>query len=133
MDDTATTRTPSGTEGGQAQPAQWGPDSPLTGVERSMSRPVSVGIVLLLVVANTIGWLWFVNHQDEQLQMLQSQVADVGLSVPSPTTDPALCWLIGADARAAGHAEALVGQMTTSGLDTECIDAVTRGANGYGR
>ena len=64
---------------------------------------------------------------------LQSQVADVGLSVPSPTTDPALCWLIGADARAAGHAEALVGQMTTSGLDTECIDAVTRGAKGYGR
>jgi hypothetical protein len=133
MDETATTGTPPGTAGGQGQPAQGGPDSPLMGVERSMSRPVSVGLVLLLVVANAIGWLWFVNHQDEQFQMLQSQVADVQVSVPSGAMDPALCWLIGAEAGAAGHGKALVGQVTTSGLDTECVDAVTRGANGYGR
>jgi hypothetical protein len=133
MDETATTGTQPETSGAQGQPAQRGPDSPLTGVERSMNRPVSVGLVLLLVAANAVGWLWFVNHQDEQFQMLQSRVADVQVSVPSGPMDPALCWLIGAEAGAAGHGKALVGQVTTSGLDTECVDAVTRGANGYGR
>jgi hypothetical protein len=103
------------------------------GVERSMSRPVTVGLVLLLVAANAVGWLWFVHHQDEQFQMLRSQVADVQVSVPSGAMDPALCWLVGAEARAAGQGKALVGQVTTSGLDTECVDAVTRGANGYSR
>ena len=133
MDETATIGTPSGTAGAQGQPVQRGPNSPLMGVERSMSRPVSVGLVLLLVAANAIGWLWFVNHQDEQFQMLQSQVADVQVSVPSGAMDPALCWLIGAEAGAAGHGKALVRQVTTSGLDTQCVDAVVCGANGYGR
>lgn len=98
-----------------------------------MGRPVSVGLVLLLVVANAIGWLWFVNHQDEQLQQLQSQLSPVQMSVPTASTDPALCWLIGAEARAAGHEKALLGQVTTSGVVDECTDAVIRGANGYGR
>ena len=132
MDETATTGTPPAT-GAQGQPAQRGPNSPLMGVERSMSRPVSVGLVLLLVAANAIGWLWFVGHQDEQFQTIQSQVADVQVSVPSGAMDPALCWLIGAEAGAAGHGKALVRQVTTSGLDTQCVDAVVRGANGYGR
>jgi hypothetical protein len=134
MDETVTSSTRAEAPDGLGQPGQRGPDSPLSGVERSVGRSVSVGLVLLLVVANTIGWLWFVNHQDEQFQMLKSQVADVQVSVPSDTTDPALlCWLIGAEAGAAGHGKALVGQVTTSGLDTECVDAVVRGANGYGR
>jgi len=133
MDETVTSSTRAEAPDGLGQPGQRGPDSPLSGVERSVGRSVSVGLVLLLVVANTIGWLWFVNHQDEQFQMLQSQVADVQVSVPSGAMDPALCWLIGAEAGAAGHGKALVRQVTTSGLDTQCVDAVVRGANGYGR
>ena len=30
--------------------------------------------MLLLVVANAIGWLWFVGDQDEQFQMLRVDV-----------------------------------------------------------
>jgi hypothetical protein len=89
--------------------------------------------VLLLVVANTIGWLWFVNHQDEQFQMLQSQVGAVDVSVPSSQTDPTLCWLVGAQARAAGHAQELLGQVSASGTVDACIENVIRGANGDGR
>ena len=133
MDETVTSATRAEAPDALGQPGQRGPDSPLSGVERSVGRPVSVGLVLLLVVANTIGWLWFVNHQDEQFQMLQSQVATVNASVPSPETDPTLCWLIGAEARAAGHAKELVGQVTTSGIVDACTENVIRGANGYGR
>lgn len=133
MDETVTSQAQSGTPDGLDRPDARGPDSPLTGVERSLGRPVSVGLVLLLVVANAIGWLWFVNHQDEQLQMIQSQVGTVDTFVPSAGADPELCWLIGAQARAAGHAKELVGQVTTSGTVDACTDNVIRGANGYGR
>ena len=133
MDETATSETRSGTPDGLGQPGPRGSDSPLTAVEGSMRRPASVGLVLLLVVANTIGWLWFVNHQDEQFQMLQSQVDTVDVSVPPAEPDPTLCWLIGAEARAAGHAKELVGQVATSGTVDACIENVIRGANGYGR
>ncbi|KRC88618.1 hypothetical protein ASE25_12240 [Terrabacter sp. Root85] len=133
MDETVTSTTRAEAPDGLGQPGQRGPDSPLSGVERSVGRPVSVGLVLLLVIANTIGWLWFVGHQDEQFQMLQSQVGAVDVSVPSTQTDPTLCWLVGAQARAAGHAKELVGQVTTSGTVDACIENVIRGANGYGR
>jgi len=133
MDDTVTSTTRAGAPDGLAQPGQRGPDSPLSGVERSLGRPVSVGLVLLLVVANAIGWLWFVGHQDAQFRLLQSQVGTVDVSVPSTQTDPTLCWLVGAQARAAGHARELVGQVTMSGTVDSCIENVIRGANGYGR
>ncbi|WP_020143531.1 hypothetical protein [Terracoccus sp. 273MFTsu3.1] len=132
MDDTVTSEAQSGTPDRFGQPGQRGPDSPLA-VERPLGRPVSVGLVLLLVVANTIGWLWFVNHQDEQLQMLQSQVDTVDVSAPPVEPDPTLCWLVGAEARAAGHAKELVSEVTTSGTVDTCIENVIRGANGYGR
>jgi hypothetical protein len=133
MDETVTSSTRAEAPDGLGQPGQRGPDSPLSGVERSVGRPVSVGLVLLLVVANTIGWLWFVNHQDEQFQMLQSQVGAVDVSVPSSQTDPTLCWLVGAQARAAGHAKELLGQVSASGTVDACIENVIRGANGDGR
>jgi hypothetical protein len=133
MDGTTTNERRPGSSEGVGQPGQRGPDSPLIGVERSVGRPVSVGLVLLLVVANTIGWLWFVNHQDEQFQMLQSQVGAVDVSVSSSQTDPTLCWLVGAQARAAGHAKELLGQVTASGTVDACIENVIRGANGDGR
>ena len=133
MDETVTSETRSPTPDGLGQPGQRDADSPLSGVERSLGRPVSVGLVLLLVVANAIGWLWFVGHQDEQFQMLRSQVGVVDMSVPPTETDPTLCWLIGAQARAAGHAKELLSQVTTSGVIDSCADAVIRGANGYGR
>jgi len=133
MDETVTSSTRAEAPDGLGQPGQRGPDSPLSGVERSVGRSVSVGLVLLLVVANTIGWLWFVNHQDEQFQMLQSQVGAVDVSVPSSQTDPTLCWLVGAQARAAGHAKELLGQVSASGTVDACIENVIRGANGDGR
>ena len=133
MDDTVTSTTRAEAPDGLAQPGPRGPDSPLSGVERSLGRPVNVGLVLVLVVANAIGWLWFVGHQDAQFQMLQSQVATVDVSVPSTQTDPTLCWLVGAQARAAGHAKELVAQVTTSGTVDACTENVIRGANGYGR
>ena len=133
MDETVTSWTRAEAPDGLGQPGQRGPDSPLSGVERSVGRSVSVGLVLLLVVANTIGWLWFVNHQDEQFQMLQSQVGAVDVSVPSSQTDPTLCWLVGAQARAAGHAKELLGQVSASGTVDACIENVIRGANGDGR
>ena len=62
------------TPDGPGRPVQRCRDSPLSGVERSLGSPVSVGLVLLLVVANAIGWLWFVGDQDEQFQMLRVDV-----------------------------------------------------------
>jgi hypothetical protein len=133
MDETVTGEARSGTPGALGEPGLRGPESPLRGVERSLGRPLSLGLALLLVGANAIGWLWFVGHQDEQFQLLRSQVgvADVPVSPIEPNST--LCWLIGAEARAAGHAKELVSQVTTSGVVDTCADAVIRGADGYGR
>lgn len=116
-----------------------GVSGPRGGVEqqpdlgRELRRPLSVGFTLLLVLGNVIGWVWFVQHQDEQFAMVQSEVSSVSLTMPSADTDPTLCWLIGAEARAAGHAKQLLSQVTVSGVGDTCADAVIRGANGYGR
>lgn len=45
--------------------------------------------------------------------MIQSQVLDVQVSVPSGAVDPARCWIVGAEAGAAGPGKDLVGQVTT--------------------
>lgn len=112
---------------------QPGPVSPFAGTERALRRPLTVGFALLLVLANVIGWTWFVQRQDEQYAMLQSQLSAVDVSLPPVGADPALCWLVGASARAAGHADAFIRATGDSGVIDACDDAAVRGARGYGR
>jgi len=121
------------TDRAAAQPGQLGPESPLVVLERPLARPLSVGLALVLVATNAIGWLWFVQRQDDQLSSLQSEISMVQLTAPGAGTDPDVCWLLGASARAAGHTKALLAQVSTSGVVDDCADAVIRGANGYGR
>jgi len=109
-----------------------GPESPLGGVERSLRRPLSVGLALLLVVGNVLGWAWFVQRQDERFDRLESQVSSVDTGPPPQTVDPALCWLLGASTRASGHADDLAAQLSQSGVLDDCSDAAIRGAKGYG-
>jgi hypothetical protein len=94
---------------------------------------VTVGLIVLLALANLIGWVWFVQHQDDQFAMLQSQVSAVDVGSPPAVTDPDLCWLVGASAKAAGHGDAFVALANASGVMTDCNDAAIRGAQGYGR
>jgi hypothetical protein len=102
------------------------------GVERSLRRPLSVGLALLLVLGNLLGWVWFVHNQDERFDQLESQVFSVDTGPPPPVTDPALCWLVGASARSSGRGSALAGQLSQSGVLDDCSEAAIRGANGYG-
>ncbi|MER7072875.1 hypothetical protein [Terrabacter sp. NPDC000476] len=113
-------------------PTGAGVDSPLSGLEASLRRPVSVGLALVLLLANVIGWAWFVNRQDDQFAMLGSQVATVDVGGATVTTDTDACWLVGASARAAGHGDAFVETVNGSGITSECGAAAIRGAQGNG-
>ena len=109
-----------------------GPESPLGGVERGLRRPLSVGLALLLVLGNVLGWVWFVDSQDRRFEALESQVSSVDTGPPPPAADPALCWLVGASVRSSGRGSELAGQISTSGVLDDCTEAAIRGANGYG-
>jgi hypothetical protein len=109
-----------------------GPESPLAAVERAMRRPATAGLLALLILFNVVIWAWFVQHQDDQLEQLRSEVSQASAQVPTPTTDPAVCWLIGTSARAAGHGPALAAQLSASGVLDSCSEAAVRGANGDG-
>lgn len=115
-----------------AHHSQHGPESPLAGVERGLGRPLSVGLALLLVVGNVLGWAWFVQRQDERFDRLESQVSSVDSGPPPPSADPALCWLVGASVRSSGRGSELAGQISGSGVLDDCSESAIRGANGYG-
>lgn len=107
-------------------------ESPLAAVERAMRRPATAGLLALLIVFNVVIWAWFVQHQDDQLDQLRWEVSQANAQVPTPITDPTLCWLIGASARAGGHGPALAGQLSASGVLDNCSEAATRGVTGNG-
>ncbi|HSU75375.1 MAG TPA: hypothetical protein VLI66_10565 [Terrabacter sp.] len=115
-----------------AQYADTGPESPLAAVERAMRRPATAGLLALLILFNVVMWAWFVQHQDDQLDQLRWDVSQANAQVPTPSTDPTLCWLVGASARAGGHGAALAGQLSASGVLDDCSQAAVRGTNGYG-
>ncbi|MEW1951902.1 hypothetical protein [Terrabacter sp. NPDC080008] len=115
-----------------AQYADTGPESPLAAAERAMRRPAATGLVALLIVLNLVMWAWFVQHQDDQLEMLRSDISQADAVVPTPSTDPTLCWLIGASARAGGHGSALAGQLSASGVLDDCSQSAIRGVDGEG-
>ena len=114
------------------QYSEQGPESPMGGVERSLRRPLSVGLALLLVVGNALGWIWFVDSQNERFDRLESQVSSVDTGPPPPAADPALCWLVGASVRSSGRGSELAGQISQSGVLDDCSESAIRGANGYG-
>lgn len=112
--------------------AETGPESPLAAAERAMRRPATAGLLAVLILFNVVIWAWFVQHQDDQLEQLRSEVSQATAQVPPPTTDPALCWLIGASARAGGHGTALAAQLSASGVLDSCSEAAIRGVSGDG-
>ena len=114
------------------QYSEHGPESPLSGVERGLGRPLSVGLALLLVVGNVLGWAWFVQRQDERFDQLESQMSSVDTGPPPPAADPALFWLLGASVRSSGRGSELAGQISQSGVLDDCSESAIRGANGYG-
>ncbi|WP_076260037.1 hypothetical protein [Intrasporangium flavum] len=116
------------------QYAEHGSQSPTGAVERSLRRPLSVGLALALVVGNVLGWVWFVDSQDRRFESLESQVNEAqwqgaGLTV----ADPDLCWLLGAQARAAGHADAFLAATGSEPQFTACQEAAVHGARGEPR
>lgn len=115
-----------------AEYADTGPESPLVAAERAMRRPAAAGLVALLIVLNLVVWAWFVQRQDDQLEVLRADISQVNAVVSTPSTDPTLCWLIGASARAGGHGAALAGQLSASGVLDDCSQSAIRGVNGEG-
>ncbi|WP_374971386.1 hypothetical protein [Terrabacter sp. BE26] len=115
-----------------AQYAGTGPESPLAAAEQAMRRPATAGLLALLILFNVVIWAWFVQHQDDQLDQLRSDVSQVSVRATTSTTDPMLCWLVGASARAGGHGAALAGQLSATGVLDDCSEAAIRGVNGDG-
>ncbi len=99
---------------------------------RTLRQPLSTGFALVLVVANLLGWVWFANHMDERFHEVASSVGRVSLGTNGPSVaDPELCWLVGAQARASGHADSFVAATNQARLQTDCAAAAVRGANGH--
>jgi hypothetical protein len=111
--------------------------SPLEGLRKpleSLWKPASRGLAIALVIINVLALAWLFSKQGEALDRIQSGVGSIGTSVPVPAdpTDSELCWLMGANAYAAGRGAQMSRVLSSAPTLTDCMTQAHRGALGQG-